>query len=156
MVVSGDRGGAFGGFCATLGIRSGALTPPGAIAVGQLCYRGDSFGIAFRPLFAGHRGEQAQIVTFYGEMATLWLKVADGAMPVQNERWRAPTLTACADRVDNLARPGDEVSDLHGFAAVVIATDQYSGVPQCPGGLRERERTETHTQAVEKVGFVRW
>ena len=48
VIVSGDRGGAFGGFSGTLSIRFGALTPPGAIAVGQLCYRGDSFGSRFK------------------------------------------------------------------------------------------------------------
>jgi hypothetical protein len=57
VVVSGDRGGPFGGFCGTLGVRSGALPPPWAVAVGQLRYRDDPFGIAFRPLLAGHRGE---------------------------------------------------------------------------------------------------
>ena len=154
VVVSDDRGGAFGGFCGTLGVRSGALTPSRAIAVGQLRYREDSLRIAFRPLLAGHRGEQAQIVTFDGETATPRLEVADGAMPVQNERRRLPTVAGRPDRVDDLARPGDVVRDLHGFSAVTIAVDQCSGVCQNPGDLRQRERTETHEQAVGNVRLV--
>ena len=57
VIVFEDRSGASGGFCGILGARFGALTPSGAVAVGQLCYRGYSLGIAFRPLLAGHRGE---------------------------------------------------------------------------------------------------
>jgi hypothetical protein len=135
VIVSGDRGGAFGGFSGTLSIRFGALTPPGAIAVGQLCYRGDSFGIAFRPLFAGHRGEQAQIITFDGETATPRLEIADGAMPVQNEWRRVPTVAGRPDRVDSLARSGDEFRDLQGFMSVTIAVDQCSSVRNEPDAL---------------------
>src|SRR3954454_16368569 len=94
VIVSGNKGGVFGGFCETLSVRSGALTPPGAIAVGQLRYRENSPGIAFRPLLASHRGEQAQIVTFDGEAATPRLEVADGAVPVQDKWGRFPTAAA--------------------------------------------------------------
>ena len=63
----------------------------------------------------GHSGEQAQIVAFGGEAATPRLEVADGAMPVQDERWWLPIAAGCPDRVDDLARPGDMVPDLHRF-----------------------------------------
>ena len=91
VVVSGSWGSAFGGFGGTLGVRSGALAPPRAVAVGQLRYREDTLGIAFRPLLAGHRGEQTQIVAFDGEAATPRLEIADSAMPVQDEWGRLPT-----------------------------------------------------------------
>src|SRR5271165_5798866 len=100
VIVLDDRSGASGGFRGILGVRSGALTPSGAVAVGQLCYRGYSLGIAFRPLLAGHRGEQAQIVMFDGEIAAPRLEIADGTMPVQNERRWLPTLAGRPDRFD--------------------------------------------------------
>ena len=55
VVVSNDRGGTFGGFGGTLGIRPGSLAPPWAVAIRHLRYREDSLGIAFRPLLGGHR-----------------------------------------------------------------------------------------------------
>src|SRR3954470_18901123 len=83
VIVPDGRGGAFGGFRRTLDVRFGTLAPSRVVAVGQLRYRETTLGNAFRPLLAGHRGEQAQIVTFDGEAATPRLEVADGAMPVQ-------------------------------------------------------------------------
>ena len=49
VIVLGDRSGASGGLRGILGVRFDALMPPGAVAVGELRYRGYSFGIAFRP-----------------------------------------------------------------------------------------------------------
>ena len=151
VIVPIGRGGAFGRFRGTLGLSCGAPTPPRAVAVGQLRYRKDSFGIAFSLLLASHRAEQAQIVTFDGEAATPRLKVADGAMFVQNERGRFSTAAGRPDCVDGLARPSDVVRDLHGSAAVAVATDQCSGVCQYPGSLQQRERTETREQLVGEV-----
>ena len=93
----------------------GALASPRPIAIGQLRYREDSLGIVFRPLLAGHRVKQAQIVTFYGEAATPRLEVADGAMPVKNERRRLPTAAGRRDRFDDLASLGHVLPDLQGF-----------------------------------------
>jgi hypothetical protein len=83
VIVPIGWGAAFGRCRGTLGVSSGALTPPRAVAVRELRYCKDSLGTAFRLLFGGHRVEQAQIVTFDGEAATPRLKVADGAMFVQ-------------------------------------------------------------------------
>ena len=66
----------------------------------------------------------------------------------------APIVAGCPDRVDGLARSDDVVPDLHGFSAVPFAVDQCSGVCQYPGGLRQRERTETHEEAVGKARLV--
>ena len=109
---------------------------------------------AFRPLFAGHRGEQAQIITFDSETATPRLEIADGAMPVQNEWRRVPTVAGRPDRVDSLARSGDEFRDLQGFMSVTIAVDQCSSVRNEPDALRERERTETQAKVVGDVWLV--
>src|SRR3984893_18754914 len=103
VVVPEGRGGAFGGFRETHGVRFGALASPRPIAIGQLRYREDSLGIVFRPLLGGHRVKQAQIVTFNGDAATPRLEVADGAMPVKNERGRLPTAAGRLDRFDDLA-----------------------------------------------------
>src|SRR5271166_598374 len=144
VIVPRGRGGAFGGYGGTLGVRFAALSSARPKAVGQLRYREDSLGIAFRPLLAGHRVKQAQIVTFYGEAATPRLEVADGAMPVKNERRRLPTAAGRRDRIDDLASLGHVLPDLQGFAAVPLAVDQCSGVCQYPGGLRQWKCTETH------------
>src|SRR3954470_1664077 len=128
VIVPGGRGGAFGGFRGTLGVSFGTLTPSRVVAVGQLRYRETTLGNAFRPLLAGHRGEQAQIVTFYRETATLRLEIADGAMPVQDQRGRFPTAAGRPDRFDDLASPSHVVSDLHRFSAVPLAVDQCSSV----------------------------
>ena len=98
----------------------------------------------FAPLLPGHRGEQAQIVTVDGESATPRLEVADGAMPVQNERRRLPTAAGRSDRFDDLAGPGHVVLNLQSFAAVFLAVDQCSGVCEYPGSLRQCKCTETH------------
>ena len=45
VVVSDDKGGTFGGFGGTLGIRSGAFAPPWAVTIRHLRYREDSLGI---------------------------------------------------------------------------------------------------------------
>ena len=118
MVIPGDRGGTFGGLGGTLGVRSSALAPPWAVAIRHLLYREDSFGVAFRSLLAGHRREQTQIVMFDGEIATPQLKVADGAMFVQDQRGRLSALLSCPDRLNGLARPGDVIPDAHGSVAV--------------------------------------
>ena len=153
VIVLDDPSGASGGTCGMLGIKPGPLTPPGAVAVRQLRYRGYSLGVAFRTLFAAHRSEQGQIVTFDGEIATPQLEVADGAMPVQHEWRRFPTLAACPDSVDDLARLGDVLPDLQGS----VASHRHRSVFRCqanPGDLRQCERTETHEQAVGKVRLV--
>ena len=128
---------AFGGIGGTPGVRSGAFTPTRSVAVGQLRYREDTLGIAFRPLLAGHCGEQTQIVTLDGEAATPRLEIADCAMPVQDEWGRFPTVAGRLDRGDGLARPSDVVPDLHSSAAVAIAVNQRSSVWQYPGPLRK-------------------
>src|SRR5271155_1122571 len=137
VIVPGGRGGAFGGYHETLGVGFGALASARPIAVGQLRYREDSLGIAFRPLLAGHRVKQAQIVTFYGEAATPPLEVADGAMPVQNERRWLPTTAVRPDRFDDLASPSHVVPNLQSFAAMPLAVNQCSGVCQYPGSPRQ-------------------
>src|SRR5258705_8816198 len=154
VVVPDYRGGAFAGFIRTLSVRSFALAPSRAIAIRELRYREDSLCIAFCPLFGGHRAEQAQIVAFDGEAATPRLEVANGAMLVQNGRGRLRAAADSPDRVNRLARPEDVVLDLHGFSVAPFAIDHHSGVCQNPGGLRQRERTETHEEAVEKARLV--
>src|SRR5271155_3075824 len=144
VIVPGGRGGAFGGYGGTLGVRSAALSSARPIAVGQLRYREDSLGIAFRPLLAGHRAKQAQIVTFYGEAATPRLEVADGAMPVQNERRWLSTAAGRPNRFADLASPGHVIPSLQSFAAMPLAVNQCSGVCQYPGSLRQCKCTETH------------
>ena len=128
VVVSDDRGRTFCGFGGSLGIRSGALAPPWAVAIRHLRYREDSISTAFRPLFADHRREQAQVVMFDGERAAPWLEVADGAIPVQDKGWRLPATPSSPDRLNGLARPGDVVSNPHGSVTVASAVDQCSGV----------------------------
>ena len=150
VVVPGYRSGTFARFFGTLDVRSVALAPSRAVAVRQLRYREDSLGIAFCPLLAGHRAEQAQIVAFDGEAATPWLEVANGAMPVQDQRgwlrpWQVTPIASMVWRVRTSVVP-----DLHSFSAVPFAVDHRSGVCQNPGGLRQRERTETHEEAVGK------
>jgi hypothetical protein len=138
VVVSRDRGDKFGGFGGTLGIRPGSLASPWAVAIRHLRYRKDPLGITFRPLPAGHRREQAQIVVFDGESATPWPEVADGAMPVQDKRWRLPAAPSSPDCVDGLSRPDNVVRNPHGSVTVSIAVDHGSCVCQYPGGLRQR------------------
>ena len=84
----------FGGFGSTLGVWFRALTPPGAVSVGQLSDRGNAFGVAFRPILGGHGTEQAQVVTTDGDAATSGLEVANGAMPIQDEGWWFPAAIA--------------------------------------------------------------
>lgn len=91
---------------------------------------------------------------FDGESATPWLKVADGAVPVQDKRWRLPAGPSSPDHLNGLARPDDVVPNPHATATVAIAVDQCSGVCQCPDGLRQRERTKTNEQVVGKVRLV--
>src|SRR5215469_5708685 len=74
VVVSRDWGDKFGGFAATLGTRLTSASP-WAVAIRHLRYRKDSLCITFRPLLAGHRRKQAQIVVFDGESATPRLEV---------------------------------------------------------------------------------
>src|SRR5271157_5513280 len=121
VIVLDDRSGAFGRFCGILGVRFGPLTPSGAVAVGELCYRGYSLGIAFRPLLAGHRSEQAQIVMFDGKVATPRLEIADRTMLVQYQRRWLLALTTCLDCFDDLACSGQVVRHLHSFSAISIA-----------------------------------
>src|SRR5271165_4238150 len=144
VIVLDDRSGALGRFCGILGVRFGPLMPSGALAVGQLCYRGYSLGIAFRPFLAGHRGEQAQIVMFDGKIATPRLEIADGTMPVQDERRWLLALATCLDCFDDLSCPGHVLPDLHSFSTLPLAVDQCSRVCQRPGGLRQCKCTETH------------
>src|SRR6266853_1678706 len=102
VIVLDDRSCASDGFCGMLGVRPSPLTPAGAVAVGQLRYRRYSLGIEFRPLLGGHCGKQAQIIAFDGEAATPRLKVANGAMPVQGQRWWLRAVAGYPDRVDVL------------------------------------------------------
>src|SRR5271154_1709612 len=148
VIVLDERSGALRRFCGIFGVRFGPLMPSGAVAVGQLCYRGYSLRIAFRPLLAGHRREQAQIVKCDGKVATPRLEIADCTMIVQYERRRLLALTTCLDCIDDLTCWGQVVRDLHSFSAISLAVDQCSDVWQYAGGLRQRECTETHGQVV--------
>src|SRR5215467_13736733 len=144
VIVPRGLGGAFGGYRGTLSVRFGTFPSARPIAVGQLRYREDSLGMAFRPLLAGHCAKQAQIVSFYCEATTPRLEVADGTMSVQNERRRLPTAAGRSDRFDDLAGPGNVVLNLQSFAAVFLAVDQCSGVCEYPGSLQQCKCTETH------------
>jgi hypothetical protein len=55
---------------------------------------------------------------FDGESATPWLEIADGAMPVQDKRWRLPAAPTSPDRLDGrYARLNvDEEGAWRGFA----------------------------------------
>ena len=102
----------------------------------------------------GHRREQAQIVVFDGESATPWLEVTDGAMPIQDKRWRLPVALSSPDFVNSLARPDNVVCNPYGSMTEAIAVDQGSCVCQYAGGLRQRERAKTNEQAVRRFQLV--
>jgi hypothetical protein len=154
VIVLDDRSGASTGFRGILGVRSGALMPPGAVAVGQLRYRGYSLGSAFRPLLAGHRGEQAQVVAFNGNAATPWLEITNGAMPIQYKWGLFLTEAVRPDLVDGLTRRRDLISNPHISVTGAIAVDEYSCVCQYASILRQRERAETEKQSVRKARLI--
>jgi hypothetical protein len=156
VVAPEDRRGAVASFFGTPDVRSVALAPSRTVAVRQLRYREHSFRVAFCPLLASHRTEQAQIVAFDGKAATPRLEVANGAMLVQNGREEVRAAAARPDRVDRLVRPEDMVLDLHDFSVKPFTVDHHSGVCQNPGGLRQGERAETHEESVKKAREGRW
>lgn len=154
VVVSRDRGDKFGGFGGTLGIRPSSLSSPWAVAIRHLRDRRDALCIKFRPLPAGHRREQAQIVVLDGESATPRLEVADSTMPVQDKRFRLPAAPSSPDCINGLARTDNVVCNSHGSVTVAITVDQGSCVCHYPGGLRQRKRAKTNEQAVGRIRLV--
>src|SRR5277367_6250810 len=155
VIVFGDWSGAFLGYVGALNVRFGALAPARTVAVRQLRYREESLAIAFRPLLAGHRSEQAQILTFDGNAATPWLEVADRAMSVQNERRRFFTAAGRLDRRNDPERSWDMVCDLYAFVAVTMAVDKCCSVRNGLAALREAERPETQANLVGDVWLIR-
>jgi hypothetical protein len=107
----------------------------------------------FCPLLAGHGAEQAQIVAFDGEAATPLLEVANGAMPIQEQRGWLSAVAGYHDRVDRLARPDGVVPDLNGFSAVPLAVDHCSGVGQNAGDLRQPSAPKHTSRLLETCGL---
>src|SRR5690348_15759808 len=88
----------------TLGVRSGTFPAAWPVAVRKLSYRDHSFRRVLRPLLCSHCTEEAQVAALNGKVPTPFLEVADGTMPVQDERGWFPTTPKCGDGFNSLLR----------------------------------------------------